>query len=105
MEREKETHTTGISRVRVLAVSGPARPTKERLQTPVPAADTWPRDATPPPPSCAAGDPAAPAGRLPRVTHGSRICTDRLCDNSRGGEALHARSPPAAAGSFQPRGR
>ena len=59
----------------------------------------------PPPRLADSAVPAAPAGRLPRVTHGSRICTDRLCDNSRGGEALHARSPPAAAGSFQPRGR
>ncbi|CAI9155694.1 unnamed protein product [Rangifer tarandus platyrhynchus] len=43
--------------------------------------------------------PDAPTGRLPWVPHGSRICRDRLCDNSRGEEALHARSPP---GSFQP---
>lgn len=34
MEREKETHKTGIPRVRLPAVSGPARPTKEQLQTP-----------------------------------------------------------------------
>lgn len=37
MEREKETHKTGIPQVRILAVSGPARPTKEQLQNPGPA--------------------------------------------------------------------
>ena len=91
MEREKETHKTAIPWVRLPAVSGPARPMKEQLQTQDPALDTRVPDSTPPTLVCRRG-PDAPTGCLPRVTQGSRICTDRLCNNSCGEEALHARS-------------
>lgn len=85
MEKEKETHKTGILWMQLnCTVSGQVQPANRGTANTHPS--SW--NSAPEPASSRPPRAAAPEGLLPQVTRGSRIWTDRLCDNSSREQAL-----------------